>query len=97
MPILKCHKTAFYSQLDEEMFFAGLRRISGVKDIKGEGFDLLFSVPLRVSGKSLRELLGLFFRYKIDMRQLSQFATEKNRAWFESSEAFWFSKVFKNK
>ena len=29
------------------------------------------------------------------MRQLAQFATEKNKAWFESPEAYWFSKVFK--
>jgi hypothetical protein len=97
MPILKCHKTVFYSQLDEEMFFAGLKKISGVKNIEGQGWDLLFSVPSRVSEKTLRELLGLFFRYKIDMSQLAQFITEKNKAWFESPEAYWFTKVFKKK
>jgi hypothetical protein len=24
MPLLKCHKVTFYSQLDEKLFFAGL-------------------------------------------------------------------------
>ena len=97
MPILKCHKTTFYSQLDEEMFVAGLKKISGVKNIKGRGWDLFLSVPSKVSEKTLRELLGIFYRYKVDMRQLAQFTTEKNKVWFESPEAYWFTKVFKKK
>jgi hypothetical protein len=92
MPVLKCHKTTFYSQLDEEMFFHALKQISGVKKV--EGWDLFFAVPSRLSNKTLRELLGLFFRYKVDMRQLAQFLTKSNRAWFHSPDAYWFKKVF---
>jgi hypothetical protein len=94
MPVLKCHKTTFYSQLDEEMFFAGLKKISSVKKVEGRGWDLFFTVPSRPSEKTLRELLGLFFRYKADMRQLAQFLTKKNRAWFRSPDAYWFKRVF---
>ena len=94
MPVLKCHKTTFYSQLDEEMFFTGLKKISAVKKIEGRGRDLFFSVSSRPSNKTLRELLGLFFRFKVDMRQLAQFLTKKNRPWFRSPEAYWFKKVF---
>lgn len=94
MPILKCHKTTFYSQLDEEMFFTGLKKISSVKQVEGRGRDLSFTVSSRPSNKTLRELLGLFSRYKIDMRQLAQFLTKKNRSWFHSPEAYWFKRVF---
>jgi len=84
----------FYSQLDEEMFFDALKKISAVKKIEGIGSDLLLSVPSRLSDKALRELLGLFFRYEIDMRQLASFVTEKNRPWFRGPETYWFKKVF---
>jgi hypothetical protein len=94
MPVLKCHKPTFYSQLDEEMFFTSLTKIAGVGKIEGRGWDLFFSVRAQPSEKALREMLGLFFRYKVDMRQLAQFLTRKNRAWFRSSDAYWFKKVF---
>ena len=94
MPILKCHEMMFYSQLDEEIFFDALKKISAVKKIEGIGSDLLLSVPSRLSDKALRELLGLFFRYQVDMRQLAPFLTEKNRSWFCGTEKYWFKKVF---
>lgn len=94
MPILKCHAMTFYSQLDEEIFFDALKKISAVKKIEGIGSDLLLSVPSRLSDKALRELLGLFFRFQVDMRQLAPFLTEKNRSWFCGAETYWFKKVF---
>ena len=96
MPLLKCHDTVFYSQLDEDMFFGGLKKIRAVKKIEGRGPDLFVSVPSRLSDKALRELVGLFFRYKIDMRQLAQFLTEKNRSWYQAEEKFWHKQVFSN-
>jgi hypothetical protein len=97
MPVLKCHKTTFYSQLDEAMFFDALAKISAVKKIEGRGADLFLSVPSRLSDKTLRELLGLFFRYQLEMRQFAQFVTERNRPWFHGSEKYWFKKVFGKK
>jgi len=94
MPILKCHETTFYSQLDEEIFFDALKKISAVKRIECVGSDTFLFVPSRISDKALRELIGVFFRYKIDMRQLAPFLTGKNRPWFRSSEKFWFKRVF---
>ena len=94
MPVLKCHKTVFYSPLDEAMFFGALGKISAVRRIEGTGPDLLLTTPSRLSDKALRELTGLFFRYEVDMHQLAQFLTTKNRAWFHSTDAYWFKKVF---
>ena len=94
MPILKCHKTEFYSPLDEEIFFDALQRISAVQKIAGSGVDLFVTVTSRPSDKALRELLGLFHRYQVDLRQLARFATKKNRKWFRAPDAYWSKAVF---
>jgi hypothetical protein len=94
MPVIKCRKIRFYSHLDEAMFFDALKRMSAVRKIEGRGSDLDLSVPSRLSEKALRDLLGLFFRYRVDMRHLAPFLTEKNRPWFHSPETYWFKKVF---
>jgi hypothetical protein len=94
MPTLKCSNTVFFSQLDEAVFFDALKKISAVKKIEGRGPDLLLSVSSRPSDKALRELLGLFFRYEVDMRQLARFLTPKNRSWFRGREKYWFKRVF---
>ena len=80
MIVLRCHKVTFYSQLDEEMFFAALKRISAVHKIDGEKWDILVSISPRMSDKALREILGLFFRYRIDPKQLDPFLTPERRA-----------------
>ncbi len=94
MPVLICRKTEFYSDLDEEAFFTVLKKIKAVKGVEGRSGDLFVSVSTRVSHQSLRQLVGLFFRYKIEMRQLAQFATPANRVWFRRKESYWFKKVF---
>jgi hypothetical protein len=44
----------------------------------------------------LRELLALFYRYKIEMSQFSVFLSEKNKKWFyDNKQAYWYKKVFK--
>jgi hypothetical protein len=70
LPTLKFQNVIFYSQLDEDAFFYTLKKVSAVKKIVGRGPDLFLTVSSRPSDKALRELLGLFFRFKIDMRQL---------------------------
>jgi hypothetical protein len=94
LPVLKCQNTNFYSQLDEAMFFEAMERIPAIKKIEGRGPDLFLYVPSRLSNKTLRDIIGLFFRYHVDMRQLAVFLTEKNRPWFHNPQSFWFQKIF---
>ena len=48
-----------------------------------------------ISDTCLRELLGLFFRYKVKMEQLAQFKNNKNTMWFRGNPCtFWHKKVF---
>ena len=43
----------------------------------------------------LRDLLGLFYRYKIDMKQLRIFLNDDNKDWFYGNKkAYWHKKIF---
>lgn len=48
----------------------------------------------RLSEASLRDLLALFSRYEIPMKQLAQFEDAKNAAWFRAPHMYWHKKVF---
>jgi hypothetical protein len=94
MRTLTCKRVMFFSPGDEHSFFEFARRIKGVQKIKGEADEIHIHVQARLSGASLRDILRLFQRYKIEMRQLRQFETAKNSDWFRDAREFWFKKVF---
>jgi hypothetical protein len=85
----------FVSQLDEDMMFSWLDKIPRVLGYKGKGIELFIDLKAgEIDDESLRELIGVFFRYELDLFQLKQFETESNRHWFRDPESFWYSKVF---
>jgi hypothetical protein len=94
MPVLVCKRVTFYSEQDESLMFQWLKRIRAVRRVEGTGDSIVLHVGRRISGSSLRELLALFYRYRISMRQLAQFLTERNNSWFASPMAFWYKAVF---
>jgi hypothetical protein len=95
VPTLTCKRVIFYSQGDEAAFFNWISRIKAIKTVKGVGDEIRLVVPRRrISAESLRDLLALFFRYKVDMGQLSTFATPENGEWFKNPKMYWHRKVF---
>jgi hypothetical protein len=94
MPTLICRRVTFYSPGDELAFFDFARRIKGTREIGGVADEIHIHVAARLSDKSLRDILGLFQRYKIEMRQLRQFETVKNSKWFRDERKFWFKKIY---
>jgi hypothetical protein len=94
MPNLRCHRVIIYSPADETGFFAALRSIEGIRRMTGKGENIILTVSSRLSESSLRDLIGVFHRYKINMRQLAAFKTTQNASWFHDPEAYWFKKVF---
>ena len=96
MPTLICKRVTFYSAGDERAFFEFAGSIKGIRKIDGVGEEIRILVSSRLSDESLRDILGLFQRYKIEMQQLSQFLTPKNREWFRNERKFWFRKIFKD-
>jgi hypothetical protein len=88
MPPLICKRVTFYSQGDELSFFEFARRIKGIRKVEGVGDEIHIHISARLSDASLRDILGLFHRYKIEMRQLRRFETLKNRDWFRNKRSF---------
>ena len=95
---LICKRVNFCSSFDEDAFFEWIRKISCVMNIEGYGNELHACINReKIDERSLRELLALFYRYNVDMKQLAVFLNENNREWFfENKVSFWHSKVFPN-
>ena len=90
MIYLDCSGVRFGSQLDEKHLFEWAVEIPGV--LRWEQDTLV--VKSRISEASLRDLLALFSRYKIPMKQLGQFLTPANAKWFQASDKYWHRSVF---
>lgn len=77
-------------------FFEWLKRVKSITDLEGVGDELYLCFKnAKISAEDLRELVALFYRYKIDMKQLKIFLNEKNKEWFfENRKSYWHRKVF---
>jgi len=93
---LKCKSVWYHSTIDEDLFFEWISKISSIIKFDGVGDELyLYFNTTRISDGDLRELLALFYRYKIDMKQLAVFLNKKNQSWFfENRKAYWYRRVF---
>jgi hypothetical protein len=91
MVYLDCSGIRFGSQLDEKHLFEWGREISGV--VRWEQ-DTLVVRSRRISEEALRDLLSLFSRYNIPMKQLAQFRNPENEEWFTAQHIYWHKKVF---
>jgi hypothetical protein len=88
--------SVYGSKLDEDMMFCWLDKIPSVVRYKGRGVELVIDLKEgEIEEKSLRELIGLFFRYELDLSQLQQLESTENGHWFRNPGAYWYSKVFK--
>lgn len=82
--ILRCSPLRFYTNTDETLFFNWLKKIKSIVHVEGIGRELHLSFASKdISSKDLRELMGLFDRYKFDNTQLKVFMNESNKDWFE--------------
>lgn len=94
---LVCENIKFYSPKDEQAFFERIKKNECLQNFSLEGNKVyLYLSKKRLSNLDLGNIIGLFFRYKIDMKQLSRFLTDNNKPWFyDNKKAFWHKKVFK--
>jgi hypothetical protein len=97
--VLVCRRVTYFSFKDEDAFFSWIKKIGCIEKTSGAGDELYLHIVSReIHDCHLRDLLALFHRYKIPMKQLKRFLTEENKDWFyENKEAFWHVAVFGNK
>ncbi|MGA9530667.1 MAG: hypothetical protein WBQ73_02140 [Candidatus Babeliales bacterium] len=94
--ILVCETVKFYCYKDEEAFFDWIKKIECISQFSGKGKTLYLHITTNpITDQDLDDLIGLFCRYNIDMKQLARFLTNKNKTWFyDNKKAFWYQKVF---
>lgn len=88
---LDCSGIRFGSHLDEKHLFAWALEIPGV--VRWDQ-DTLVVRSRTISEASLRDLLALFYRYGIPMRQLQIFLSSRNESWFKNPIMYWHKNVF---
>lgn len=91
---LRVQGPTYFSQNDETAMFEWLGRISVVRAVTGEGRDLVIALKCAPTDNQLRDLLALFFRYRMDMTPLAALRTHKNQIWFSDRGSYWFEAVF---
>lgn len=95
---LTCSSVTYYGLVDEELFFDWIKKITCIEDIKGSGWDLyLILAKDELNEDDLLEILSLFKRYKIDMKQLRPFLNDQNSQFLkEQKKAFWYKPLFQD-
>jgi hypothetical protein len=93
---LTCKRVIFYSHKDEDTFFEWIKKIPSITHFEGARDELyLDMVSNIISDEDLKDLIALFYRYKIDMKQLCMFLNVNNKQWFyENKKTFWHNKIF---
>ena len=93
--VLSAKRVWYYSECDEAAFFEWLDKLPCVKRYEGE-LDVLniYVDEAKVDESALRELLALFRRYAVEMKQLRVFDREEFAAWFRDPRAYWHTPVF---
>lgn len=84
----------YRSQGDEKAFFTWLGSIACVDEVVGVGQNLIVRLKRKPSSTDLREFLGIFYRYRINMKPLAIFMTPRNQAWFCDPNMYWYKNVF---
>lgn len=94
--ILTCKSIWYYSSFDEDAFFEWIKKISSIVKYDGRLDELYLYLDSNViSDANLRELLALFYRYKVNMKQLAIFLNNDNKFWFfDNKKGYWHKRVF---
>jgi len=85
----------FFSPADEAAFFDWSRKVASLKKCEGRGPAIIFTIDTsKTLEADLRELIGLFFRYRIPMGQLRVFDLDRFAHWFRDKNSYWYEQVF---
>lgn len=92
---LKATGVRFFSPGDESAFFEWLDKLPFVARYEGHGRTLYISInSIAVDEYGLREMLALFRRYGVELRQLALFDRDEFAEWFRDKQAYWYKDVF---
>src|SRR6185436_8375901 len=89
--VLVCKRVTFYASKDEDAFFEWIKKIDCIENFFGRGDELYLELASAdIHDYNLRDLLGLFYRYNVDMKQLKRFLNKENKSWFfDNKKSYW--------
>lgn len=94
---------SWFAPIDEDIFFDALKSISAITSltieprnpIAGEPNHLILNLEKKyLDEESLRNLIGLMYRYSLNMTSLASQCHEKNAHWFCNPQKYWYESVF---
>ena len=92
---LTAEATVFYSPGDESAFFTWLKSMPFVHSVGGSGRFLdIVVTPSAMNEYDLRELLALFYRYGVNMKQLSFFSSAAQFKFLRDKRGYWYKHIF---
>ena len=93
---LICTSVKYYCPKDEDAFFEWIKKIECIDNFYGSGKDLYLELcTWDILDNDLQDIIALFYRYNVDMKQLKRCLTDSNKKWFfDNEKAFWHKKVF---
>jgi hypothetical protein len=92
--ILFAEGPTFYSQTDEDHFFAWLQSIPDVKQVGGAGRAMELIVGRPMDKESLYDLIAIMVRYRMDCRPLKALCDEYPDGYFRREGTYWHAAVY---
>jgi len=69
--------------------------MKSIINIEGAGDELYIDFKdKKIPDDELKGLIGLFYRYKVDMKQLQMFVNKDNEKWVKDKKAYWYRRMF---
>jgi len=96
--MLICKNIKFYCQKDKEAFFEWVSKFECVHDVIETGEGIVIDLCNGdLDSSEIWDLIALFYRYTIDMKELQKVLKPRNRRWFLDRKAHWYKDVFGEK
>lgn len=95
---LICNDAHFETDVDKVLFTRFIMRIPSVDELDDFGSKLHVYIKGNViPDEDLKDIIVLFYQYKIDMKQLKIFFTKQNNDWLKNKDDYWHDLVLRNK
>ncbi|MBF6077430.1 hypothetical protein AB0346_11600 [Nocardia beijingensis] len=93
--IIEATGVTYYSPHDEAVFFGWLDAIPCIESYHGQSRTLYLTVDLdAVDEGGLYEIVALYRRYHIDLKELQVLSADRVGPWFSHPDRWWHEEVF---
>jgi hypothetical protein len=91
---LVCKRVRYCSRFDEDTFFEWIKKIPCIYHFEGAGDELYLDLLDRdLKPEEIIEIIALFRRYYVNMKQLAPYKTEANKHIFDDFHKEIFGKA----